>query len=78
MIESACVNRGSTQEITNASDFTNLAKNLKSDQSVVLLVHHNKDSRFIYLSPTEIRAGLAFYKTVILSLSKDQPPVSVR
>jgi len=65
MIESACVNRGSTQEITNASDFTNLAKNLKSDQSVVLLVHHNKDSRFIYLSHRNKGRIGHFYKTVI-------------
>ncbi len=53
VIESACVNRGSTQEIANAKDFTSLAKNLKSDQSVVLLVHHGKASSFVYLAPVK-------------------------
>jgi len=51
LIESACVNRGSTQEIKSAKDFTDLAKGLKPDQSVVLLIRHNKTSSFVYLAP---------------------------
>jgi serine protease Do len=51
VIESACVNRGSTHPIISAKDFSDIAKGLKPDQSVVLLVHHGKASSFIYLSP---------------------------
>ena len=51
VIESACVNRGSTRQIANAKDFTDLAKSLKPDQSVVLLVHHAKASSFIFVTP---------------------------
>jgi len=51
VIESACVNRGSTRQITSARDFADLTKGLKSDQSVVLLIHHGRTSSFIYLAP---------------------------
>jgi len=50
VIESACVNRGSTQEISAAKDFIDLTKNMKAGQSVVLLVHHGKTSSFIYFA----------------------------
>ena len=53
VIESVCVNRGSTQEITAAKDFDAVAKNLKPDQSVVLLVHHNKSGSFVFLTPSQ-------------------------
>jgi serine protease Do len=53
MIERACVNRGPTQEITSAKDFTDMAKNLKPGQSVVLLVHHNKAGSFVFLAPSQ-------------------------
>jgi serine protease Do len=52
VIESICVNRGSTQEITGTKDFAEAAKNLKPDQSVVLLVHHNKTGNFVFLTPS--------------------------
>ena len=51
VIERACVNRGSTQEITSAKNFADVAKNLKPDQRVVLLVHHNKAGSFVFLAP---------------------------
>ena len=56
MHDGACVglidriNRGSTEPVAAANDFANLAKNLKPDQSVVLLVRHGKESNFIYLT----------------------------
>ena len=58
VIEMACVQRGFIQPLANAGDFTGLTKNLKADQSVVLLVHHGKlsgqedrSSMFVYLAP---------------------------
>jgi serine protease Do len=51
VIESACVNRGSTLQLAGAKDFVDVTKDLKPDQSVVLLVHHGKTSSFIYLAP---------------------------
>ncbi len=51
VIESVSVNHGSTKELTSAQDFANVANSLKSDQGVVLLVHHGKTSSFIYLTP---------------------------
>lgn len=57
VIEIACAQRGSIQPLASAGDFTGLTKNLKADQSVVLLVHHGKTSGpedrssiFIYLA----------------------------
>lgn len=44
VIEIACPQRGAVQELGNVADFTGLAKVLKSEQSVVLLVHHGKTS----------------------------------
>jgi len=58
VIEIACAQRGALQPLACAGDFTGLAKKLKADQSVVLLVHHGKTSGpedrssvFIYLAP---------------------------
>ena len=58
VIEIACTQRGSIQPLTSAGDFTGLTKELKPDQSVVLLVDHGKtsgpedrSSSFIYLAP---------------------------
>jgi serine protease Do len=51
VIESACVERGATQPITNAKAFEDLANGLKPDQSVVLLVQQEKGSSFVYLAP---------------------------
>ena len=58
VIEIACAERGSIEPLTNAGDFTGLTKKLKSDQGVVLLVHHgrtsgaeDKSSMFVYLTP---------------------------
>jgi len=58
VIEMACAQRGFIQPMATAGDFAGLTKNLKADQSVVLLVHHGKTSGpedrssiFIYLAP---------------------------
>jgi serine protease Do len=58
VIEIACAQRGSIQPLANAGDFTSLAKKLKADQSVVLLVHHgrlsgqeDRSSMFVCLVP---------------------------
>jgi serine protease Do len=58
VIEIACARRGSLQPLASTGDFTDLTKKLKTDQSVVLLVHHGKTSGpedrssiFIYLAP---------------------------
>jgi hypothetical protein len=58
VIEIACAERGTLQPLANAGDFVGLAKKLKSDQGVVLLVHHGKtsgqedrSSMFVYLTP---------------------------
>jgi serine protease Do len=51
VIESACVNRGATTPLVGAKDFADLVKNLKPDESVVLLVHQGAGSSFIYLAP---------------------------
>jgi len=51
IVESICVNRGSTQEVTSAKQFADLTKGLKPDQSVVLLVHHGKGTSFMFLAP---------------------------
>ncbi len=58
VIEIACAQRGSIQPLASAGDFVGLTKNLKADQSVVLLVHHGKtsgqedrSSNFVYLAP---------------------------
>jgi S1-C subfamily serine protease len=58
VIEVVSARRASIETIPNANAFTDLAKNVKADQSVVLLVHHGKtnsfdsnSSSFIYLAP---------------------------
>jgi len=57
VIEIACAQRGSIQALASANDFNGLTKKLKSDQSVVLLVHHGRasdeemGSSFIFLAP---------------------------
>jgi serine protease Do len=58
VIEIACARRGSIQPLASAVDFTGLTQKLKTEQSVVLLVHHGKtsgpedrSSMFIYLTP---------------------------
>jgi serine protease Do len=51
VIESASVNRGSTRQLSTTKDFTDVAQNLKPDQSVVLLVHRGKAPRFVFLAP---------------------------
>jgi serine protease Do len=51
VIESLSINRGSTQPVNTAKDFAGLAHGIKSDQSVVLLVHHGKASSYVFLSP---------------------------
>ena len=58
VIEIASAQRGSIQTIATTDDFTGLAKTLKADQSVVLLIHHgkssgpaNRTSSFIFLTP---------------------------
>jgi hypothetical protein len=57
VIEIACAQRGSIQPLASVGDFTGLTKQLKADQSVVLLVDHGKisgedrSSSFIYLAP---------------------------
>jgi serine protease Do len=59
VIEIACAQKGSIQPLAKAGDFVGLTKNLKADQSVVLLVHHgrtsgqeDKSSSFVCLAPT--------------------------
>jgi serine protease Do len=52
VIESVCVNHGSTREMATSKDFADVVKNLKPDQSAVLLVHHNKTGSFIFLTPS--------------------------
>jgi serine protease Do len=58
VIEVVSTRRASIQTVPNAETFTDLAKNLKAGQSVVLLVHHgnssgfeNNSSSFLYLAP---------------------------
>ena len=51
VLESVSVDHGSTRQLSSAKDFGDVAGNLKSDQSVVLLVHHGKSSSFIFLAP---------------------------
>jgi serine protease Do len=58
VIEVVSTRRASIQTVPNADAFTDLAKNVKADQSVVLLVHHGRtsgdesnSSSFIYLAP---------------------------
>ena len=51
VIESVSVNHGTTKELASAKDFADLVNDLKPDQSVVLLIHHGKNSSFIYLTP---------------------------
>ncbi len=58
VIDIACAQRGQIQPLANAGDFTGLTKNLRADQSVVLLIHHGKtsgqedrSSSFVYLAP---------------------------
>jgi serine protease Do len=58
VIEIACAQRGSIQPLANIGDFAGVAKNLKANQGVVLLVHHGKTSGpedrssiFMYLAP---------------------------
>ena len=58
VIEVACVQRGEIQALANSADFAGMAKGLKAEQSVVLLVHHGKlsgeedrSSNFLYLTP---------------------------
>jgi S1-C subfamily serine protease len=51
IIESVSIDHGATRQLTSANDFAEVAKDLKPDQSVVLLVHHGKSSSFIFLAP---------------------------
>ena len=58
VIEVVSTRRASIETVPNADVFTDLAKNVKADQSVVLLVHHGKtsgfesnSSSFLYLAP---------------------------
>ena len=58
VIEVACAQRGSIEPLSSAADFAGLTKGLKTDQSVVLLVHHGKfsgvedrSSTFLCLAP---------------------------
>jgi serine protease Do len=58
VIDMACAQRGFVQPLTKSGDFTSLAKTLKPEQSVVLLVHHGKlsgqedrSSMFVCLIP---------------------------
>jgi serine protease Do len=51
VIEIACAQKAEIQSLANASDFTGLLKNLKADQSVVLLIHRGHTSNFLYLAP---------------------------
>jgi serine protease Do len=60
VIEVACAQRGAIQTLAHPSDFTDIIKRLKADQSVVLLVHHGKlsgdedrSSTFLYLAPVK-------------------------
>ena len=60
VIEIACAQRGAIQPLAKADDFSSLAKKLKADQGVVLLVHHGKlsgqedrSSIFVYLAPVQ-------------------------
>ncbi len=57
VIEIACAVRGTIQSLASAGDFVGLAKKLKADQGVVLLVHHgrtsgqaDRSSMFVYLT----------------------------
>jgi serine protease Do len=59
VIEIACAQRGTLLPLAKASDFSDLAKSLREDQSVVVLVHHGKLSgaedrlsTFLYLAPS--------------------------
>jgi len=58
VIEIACVQRGALKTMINSADYDGITKDLKSDQPVVLLVHHGKlsgpedrSSNFLYLAP---------------------------
>ena len=58
VIEIACAQRAAVQPLATPADFTGLTKELKPDQSVVLLVHHGKtsgeedgSSNFVCLTP---------------------------
>ena len=60
VIDIACAQRGFIQPLASPGDFTSLAKTLKPDQSVVLLVHHGKlsgqedrSSIFVCLAPQQ-------------------------
>lgn len=53
VIESICINRGSTLEISNAKEFNDVVKGLKPKEGVVLLVHQGKASNFVYLAPPQ-------------------------
>ena len=44
VIEIACAQRGAVRPLESPADFAGLAKGLKPDQNVVLLVHHGKTS----------------------------------
>ena len=56
----ACAQRGELRTLATADDYAGLAKEIKADQPVVLLVHHGKlsgvedrSSTFLYLSPDQ-------------------------
>ena len=58
VIEVGCSQRGELKTLAKTDDFTGMARGTKSDQPVVLLVHHGKlsgvedrSSSFVYLSP---------------------------
>ena len=53
VIESLSIDRGSSERLENARDFTTLSGKLKPDQGVALLVYHQKGSSLIYLAPSE-------------------------
>jgi TusA-related sulfurtransferase len=62
VIEVVSTRHASIETIPNAAAFTDLAKNLKAEQSVVLLVHHgntgtyeSNSSSFLYLAPQSPR-----------------------
>jgi serine protease Do len=60
VIEVACAQRGEIKTLSTAGDYAGLAKGIKVDQPVVLLVHHGKlsgaedrSSTFLYLAPDQ-------------------------
>jgi serine protease Do len=52
VIETASVDRGSTQPIDTAHDFAAVSTRLKPDQAVALLVHDRDKASIVYLAPS--------------------------